>query len=98
LHHLQRGRIGSFEQVRASVEIRPQEFQRIVRRLQTFDLVWTRAPRGSNWEGYRIRVAFEIAPKGKALLQTLEALDRVLEAIRAKLGASSVDPLIASAE
>jgi hypothetical protein len=93
---LGRDEVDSYEKVRTALGLHPQEFQRIVHRLQIFDLVWARAPKGAQWEGHRIKIAFEIAPKGKAVLETLREIDRVMMANRDQLGAKTVDPLVGS--
>jgi hypothetical protein len=94
LQLLEQGSVGSYERVRSTLGLHPQEFQRIVHRLETFDLVWARAPTGAQWEGPRIKIAFELAPKGKVLLDTLQAMDGVMRANRGRLGARTVDPLM----
>ncbi len=94
LQVLEGGSIGSYEKVRSTLGLHPQEFQRIVHRLETFDLVWARAPTRAKWEGPRIKITFELAPKGKALLETLAAMDGVMRANRERLGARTVDPLM----
>ncbi|HLN51502.1 MAG: hypothetical protein ACLQD8_01715 [Thermoplasmata archaeon] len=94
LQLLKRGPVSSYEQVRTALRLHPQEFQRIVHRLETFDLVWARAPKGAKWEGRRIKIAFELAPKGKTLLETLQAMDRVMLASRDRLGPRTVDSLV----
>ncbi len=96
LQLLEQGSVGSYEQVRTSLKLHPQEFQRIVHRLETFDLVWARAPRGAKWEGRRIKIAFELSPKGGALLETLRAFDPILLSKREILGPRTVDPLMVS--
>jgi hypothetical protein len=96
LHLLEKGKVASYEQVRTAVGLHPQEFQRTVRRLEVFDLVWARAPRGTKWEGPRIKIAFELAPKGRALVETLRAMDQVMIENRRRLGRRTVDPLIAA--
>jgi len=94
LQLLRSGPVTSYEHVRTTLRLHPQEFQRIVHRLETFDLVWARAPKGAKWEGRRIKIAFELAPKGKALLETLHELDRVMLANRERLGPRTVDSLV----
>jgi len=94
LHLLEKAKVGSYEQVRTALDLHPQEFQRIVHRLETFDLVWARAPKGAKWEGHRIKIAFELSPKGKALLEALHAMDQVMLAHREQLGPRTVDPLV----
>ncbi len=94
LQLLERGSVGSYEKVRSTLGLHPQEFQRIVHRLETFDLVWARTPKGAAWDGPRVKIAFELAPKGKALLETLASMDEVLHANRDRLGARTVDPLM----
>lgn len=94
LRLLARGSVGSYEEVRGTLGIHPQEFQRVVRRLQAFDLVWARAPTGAKWEGRRIKIAFELAPKGQAVLEALREMDRVMRVHRERLGARTVDPLM----
>jgi hypothetical protein len=96
LQLLQRGNIDSYEKVRSTLGLHPQEFQRIVHRLEIFDLVWARAPKGAKWRGRRIKIAFELAPKGRALLDTLQGMDRVILAHREQLGPRTVDPLLVS--
>jgi hypothetical protein len=96
LHLLEKGRVASYEQVRTAAGLHPQEFQRTVRRLQIFDLVWARAPKGTKWEGPRIKIAFELAPKGRALVETLRAIDQVILENRDRLGRRTVDTLIAA--
>ncbi len=96
LQLLEKGAVGSYEKVRTSLGLHPQEFQRIVHRLEVFDLVWARAPKGARWEGRRIRIAFELSPKGHALLETLQVMDRVMLAHREELGPRTVDPLVLS--
>lgn len=86
--------VGSYEEVRTTLKLHPQEFQRIVHRLQVFDLVWARAPKGAKWEGRRIKIAFEISLKGVALLETLRAMDQIMLSKRATLGPKTVDPLV----
>jgi hypothetical protein len=96
LQLLEGGAVDSYEQVRTSLKLHPQEFRRIVHRLEIFDLVWTLAPKGAKWEGRRIRIAFELSPKGKVLLETLRTFDPILLSKREVLGPRTVDPLVTS--
>ncbi len=94
LQLLEKGAVASYEEVRTELKLHPQEFQRIIHRLEVFDLVWARAPKGAKWEGRRIRIAFELSPKGRALLETLRAFDPILLSKREALGSRTVDPLV----
>jgi hypothetical protein len=96
LQLLERGSVDSYEKVRTALGLHPQEFQRVVHRLETFDLVWARAPKGAKWEGRRIKIAFELAPKGRALLEALKGIDQVMLAHREQLGSKTVDSLMVS--
>lgn len=94
LQVLERHEVSSYEEVRTALNLHPQEFQRIAHRLQIFDLVWARAPKGAKWEGRRIKIAFELSPNGSAVLEALRAMDQVILSKRESLGPKTVDPLV----
>ena len=93
---LELGKVGYYEKVRTALGLHPQELHRIVHRLEIIDPVWARAPKGAKWEGQRIKIAFELASKGKAMLEALEEMDQVMLFHRAQLGPRTVDPLMVS--
>ena len=65
----------------------PQAFLRLVDQLSGFDLVWLRgngaAPRP---RGGPVPIYVELSPRGKAMLETLRAMDRAVGKRRGELG------------
>jgi hypothetical protein len=91
---LQRGRVNRYEQVRKALGLHPQAFLRIVDQLSGFDLVWIRGDKGSRRpRGGPVPVHVELSPRGKAMLEVLQAMERAVGKHREKLGIRTSDLL-----
>jgi hypothetical protein len=67
-----------YEALRKEFEQSPETFHRITRKLAQFDVLRFRTPRGSEFEGTRVRVVMELSPRGKDVVSVLRKLDGVI--------------------
>ncbi len=86
-----------YTRVQQKAGIDPKTFKRITRRLAQFALIHQRAAEDAEFEDNRIRIALELTDRGREVLETLQDLDRVLEAHAHLLGRTTTEPLLVEA-
>lgn len=90
---LERGPVDRYEQVRKSLGMHSQAFQRLLYWMRGFGLVRVRATPGARPTRGAVAVHLEITPKGKAMLDVLRRLEKEVQGRREALGVRTADLL-----
>jgi hypothetical protein len=95
---LEQGRVDRYEQVRKSLGLHPQAFLRLVDQLSGFDLVWIRGDGSAKRpRGGPVPVHVQLSPRGKAMLEVLQVMERAVGTNHERLGVKASDLLPATA-
>jgi hypothetical protein len=90
---LERGPLDRYEQVRKSLGMHSQAFQRLLYWMRGFGLVRVRATPGRRAPRGAVAVRLEISPKGRAMLGLLRRLEQEVQGRREELGIRTAELL-----
>ena len=90
---LERGPVNRYEQVRKTLGMHSQAFQRLLYRMRGFGFVRVRAERTGRGRRGAIPVHLEISDKGKAMLELLRSIEKEVQDRREALGVRTADRL-----
>lgn len=92
---LDNGPVDRYEQVRKTLGMHSQSFQRLLYWMRGYGLVRVRADRRGSVARGPVPVHLEISPKGRAMLGLLRRLEQEVQSHRQALGLRSAELLLA---
>lgn len=94
LYHLTEHGPEPYSHVRKALDLDPQTFKRLTRRLAQFHAIAQRRAKDAEFEDNRIRMALEPTAFGQRLVETLRELDDVVARHQDDLGVAASEPLL----